>query len=187
MEGIADLSCTEVNLHPQAKDLLFEHYRTLLRIFREVLGHLEIDYMAIALLSRHNELLFFSSHPSIEYNLIEQNIWQLDASFHPDFFLAGKARLWEDLYHKNGQGSLHHIKQESPKFPIGIAVPSRFEQYQVVYSFASKSNDETVKNNLVNKIDTLGNIGKFCLQKILQTISLPTQPKPVLKLVVNKK
>ena len=82
---------------------------------------------------------------------------------------------------------MHHFKQEAPKFPIGIAVPSRFEQYQVVYSFASKSNNEAVRNNLVNKIDTLGHIGKFCLQKILQAISLPTQPKPTLKLVINKK
>lgn len=187
MEGIKELSCTEVNLHPQAKELLFEHYRTILRIFREVLGHLEIDYIAIALLSRHNEILFFSSHPSIEYNLIEQNIWQLDASFHPDFFIAGKAQLWEELYHKNSQRSLYHFKQEAPKFPLGIAVPSHFEAYQVIYSFASKSNSEIVKNNFVNKIDTLCNLGKFCLQKIIQTISLPTQPKPRLKLVVNNK
>ncbi len=73
-------SCTkEITLHPQAKELLFTHFRTLIKIFNDVLGHLEVDYMAIALLTARNELMFLSSTRAIESNLIEQNLWPLDA------------------------------------------------------------------------------------------------------------
>ena len=33
-----------ITLHPQARDLLFKYFRVIARIFRDVLGQLEIDY-----------------------------------------------------------------------------------------------------------------------------------------------
>lgn len=185
------LSCLKIDLHPQARDLLFQHYRTLFRIFHDVLGHLEIDYLSIAILTPQNELLFLSSKPSVESNLIENNLWQFDASFQQDFFLNGKAQLWDELYDKEWQETLHKYKQEIPGFSMGVSVPSSFEEYRVVYSFASKSTDKTIQNNIINKIETLLRIGRFCLQNIVKAIPLPVRQgafvikKPALTLVVN--
>lgn len=67
------MNTSEITLHPQASDLLFKHYRVIARIFRNVLGQIEIDYMAIALLTPKDELLFFSSKPGIEWRMIEHN------------------------------------------------------------------------------------------------------------------
>lgn len=185
------LSCTPITLHPEAKEFLYVHLRVLRRLFHDALGHLEVDYMAVALLNADNQMLFLSSKPGIECNLINYNLWHLDACLAADFFLAGKAQLWETLYAEGLYKKLRQYKLEVPGFNMGISIPSRVNDHRVVYSFASKSNDEDVKNKLIHEVDTLLSMGQFCLRKIINAILLPEQysdffvTKPALKLVIK--
>lgn len=41
----------QLKLHPRAENFLFEEYITLRKIFSDVLGHLETDYISIALIN----------------------------------------------------------------------------------------------------------------------------------------
>ena len=184
-----DLGCTTITLHPEVMDVLFKHYQSLRRLFYDVLGHLEIDYMSVALLNPKNELLFLSSRPSIERNLIDNKLWAFDASLHNDFFLQGKARVWDELYQDEWRKPLWEYKQKSHGYSMGISIPSTFEEYRVVYSFALKSTEERIKNKVINKIETLTSMGRFCLKNIMQHIELPGRhiKKPSLKLVINNK
>ncbi|MDP3559285.1 MAG: flagellar biosynthesis protein FlgJ [Legionellaceae bacterium] len=191
-----DSSNSEFKLHPKAQDLLFQYYRTLSRIFNDVLGHLEIDYISITLLNDQNELLFLSSRPSIECNLIEHHLWSFDRSLHADFFQKNTAQLWETLYPEKWRTQLRHYKQEIPGYSMGVSIPSSFEEYRVVYSFALKSNNAIIKNNIMHKIEILLRMGRFCLQNIIKKIPLPdrttentsilTGKKPSLTLITNQ-
>lgn len=180
-----------ITLHPQAYDLMFQNYRVLNRIFRDVLGQLEINYISIALLSSQNELLFLSSKPSIEHNLIENQLWQFDRCFRMEFFIQNMSQSWEALYCDEYRETLRHYKQKIPKLCMGIAMSSLFEEYRVVYSFATQSGDEQIQNNLMEHANVLQKLGQFCLQRIVQSIQLPNRPnflserKPVLTLVIN--
>lgn len=182
-----EVSISKIRLHPLARELLFQHYRTLQKIFRDVLGLFEIDYISIGLINPKGELLFLSSKPSIESNLIENNLWPFDAGYCPDFFLQSNATLWED------RETLFYYKQQIPKLSIGLSIPSSFDEYRVVYNFASKSTDKTVKANLTNNIESLRSMGRFCLHNITQTIALPNwqnnhaMKKPTLTLISNNK
>lgn len=49
-----DVSAIPIRLHPGAKDYLFQHYQSLRRIFSDVLGQAETDYLSIALFNIHN-------------------------------------------------------------------------------------------------------------------------------------
>lgn len=188
-----ELNKPSICLHQQAKDYLFQHYRTLNRLFNNVLGHLEIDYIAIALLNKQNELFFLSSKPAIEQNLIEHNLWQLDPCLQLDFFTGNKARLWNKVYCEKTQEPLRYYKLEKPAFSSGASVSSSFNEYRVIYSFALRSKDIETQNKLTTQIDTLVSIGRFCLQSILKAIPLPEQhcvlmsPRPSLKLIINNK
>ena|SRR3990167_3338952 len=168
-----------ITLHPQAGDLLFKHYRTISRIFRDVLGQLEIDYMAIALLTPNNELLFFSSSPGIEWNMIEHNLWLSDARFQHDFFMQEQAQSW--------------CKHKPSVFRVGLSIPSVVDEFRVVYTFASKSNDTATQTKIRNNIAMLIRMGRFCLKNILYELpafsqkSSPIQQKPQLKLIINNK
>jgi hypothetical protein len=184
-----DVSCTTITLHPKARDFLFEHFVMLKVLFNDVLGHLEIDYMSIALLNSQNELLFLSSKPSIECNLIENNLWAFDPSLQYEFFMQDQPKLWDEVYQAERHKLVRQYKQESQGFSMGISIPSVFDEYRVVYSFALKSKNESIKNNITNKIQTLLSMGRFCLRNIIQTIALPIREvkKASLTLVINNK
>lgn len=184
-------SYPNINLHPEVQSLLFQHYEPLRRIFCDVLGHLEIDYLSIALVNPDNEMFFFSSRRSIEQNLIINKLWQNDPIFQPDFFEVNKVGLWRDMYCKKSHNSLRHYKLEHPGFSQGISIPSFFEEYRVIYSFALCSSDKKTLANFMNKIEKLTYLGRYSLQKILKAIPLPKKQcvskkrNPFLKLVIN--
>lgn len=186
-----NLCDSTVTLHPQAHDFLFKYYRLLRRIFGDVLGQLEMNYISINLLTAQNELLFLSSKPSLEHNLIENQLWQYDLSFQTDFFLQNMVQLWTSLYHADYRDELRYYKQDVPKLSIGVAIPSFFNGHRVVYSFATSSSDKTMTNKIINQIVTLQKLGQFCLQRIVRSIQLPIALDPllvrksVLKLIVN--
>jgi hypothetical protein len=80
-----------IQLHPAAKDFLFEHFATVGRVFSDVLGQFEVEYMSIALINPKGEMFFLSSHPSIEQNLIEKQLWQEVHKYQNQF------KLWSEF------------------------------------------------------------------------------------------
>lgn len=65
-----DVTAVDVTLHPKAKEFLFEHFVTIRKVFSDVLGQVETDYISIALIKQMGQIFFLSSKPSIEQNLI---------------------------------------------------------------------------------------------------------------------
>lgn len=167
-----------ITLHPQARDLLFKYYSVIAKIFRDVLGLLEIDYMAIALLTPKDELLFFSSKPGIEWEMIEHDLWLSDARFQYEFFQQEQVQVWD---------------QRPSDYCIGLSISSIFDEYRVIYTFASKFNDEATRTKIHNNIAMLIRMGRFCLKNILDEIpffgkkSNLVQQNAQLKLVINNK
>ncbi|MGQ3891264.1 flagellar biosynthesis protein FlgJ [Legionella sp. CNM-4043-24] len=186
-----DVNDLRVTLHSHAKVFLYEHYRKIRKIFGDVLGLMELDYISIVLLNNKNELFFLSSCPSIEYNLIEQNIWHKDSIFREDFFQKGKAQWWSDLY-SDCCDEIYRYKQVIPNLMMGLSMPDLYDEYKVIYSFAFRSNKEHIKSNAEANIVNLINIGRFCLQNITKAVPLPDRKqilsakKPDLKLITSR-
>ena len=168
-----DANALTIRLHPHVKDFLYKHFRSVSKIFRNILSLHEIDYLSITLITPENELLFLSSQPAIEFNLIEHNLWQVDPIFHDDFFQQDKMKLWEDLYAKEKFDLLRYYRQYAQSYSMGFATPIVFEQYRAVYSFALKSHDEKIINKVQNKTEALMSMGRLCLTTILNKIPLP--------------
>lgn len=186
-----DVKPSIFKLHPSAQEMLFSHYRLLRRVFNDVLGLFEIDYLAITIINSKSEILFFSSQPSIEYNLIEKDLWQLDPSYHGVFLNQEKPQTWEMLYPQNKKNQLRYYKQEAHNYSTGLTIPSRFEEKRVVYSFALTSLEESIQKHFHQNALRLTQIGQFCLQNIMGHIPMwdiehcRKRESSYLKLVIN--
>lgn len=171
----------KITLHPQAQDLLFKYYRALRLIFNDVLGHLEVDYISIALLNEKNQLCFFSSRPSIEQNLIAHDLWTHDPcyQFKDEQVIIWNEREW-DTY-------LNQYKLVIPQLAYALSVTDRFENHQISYSFGLETRDPTAHWHLKDNTAILKSIGKFCLLKILEIVKKDLHEKtpPYLKIVVQ--
>ncbi|MCC5791765.1 MAG: flagellar biosynthesis protein FlgJ [Legionellaceae bacterium] len=185
-----DVSEVTITLHPLAKDALFKDYRTLNYIFSNVLGQVETDYLSIALIDKNGRLFFLSSDPSIEYNLIEKELWQFDGCFQPEFVYQDEMRNWFDLYHPDYAESLYSYKQADQGFETGFSIPLDFDEYRAVFSFGFKSANPFFQQQIPTKQEKLVAMGKYCLREIMQAIALPNRQKPHrfkphLELIIN--
>lgn len=162
----------KIFLHAQAQNFLFEYYRALRLIFNDVLGHLEVDYISMALLNPKKELLFLSSQPSIEHNLIERRLWTLDPCLQFASFNNQEYLVWNHIYNQPELIGLRHYKIEKPNFKFAISKPIVHRDHHISYSFGVKTDDPFVHLNLIQNIETLVSMGKFCLQNILKEIYL---------------
>jgi hypothetical protein len=171
----------KIKLHPQAQDWLFRYYRALRYIFNDVLGHLELDYISMALLNPQQELVFFSSQPSIEHNLIEHQLWQFDPCIQTAYLAPQESLIWPEIYQAPSFEQLKHYKLIKPKLEFVLSKAVATDNYAISYAFGVKSKDPEVHINLVNNTKTLLSIGKFCLHNILQELELNLLPPSYFK------
>lgn len=157
-------------VHPRAQEILFEQKRKISKIFREVIGHYEMDHLSIAVIKKNNELFFFSSTPSIEFNLIEKNLWAYDGSYHPDFYQTPQCQLWSKLYHPDKLMELRFIKQIMTGYASGFSAAIEFNNFHLVYSFATKSRAPQAEMEFIRLSNTLIKLGNFCFKKIVDDV-----------------
>ncbi len=188
-----EINALPFQVHPLAKEILFEHYRACLKIFGDVLGLLEVDYLAITIISPENELLFFSSEPQVDYMIIEEGLWHLDLCYQAPFFQRHQPESWETLYPRDNNNRLRYFKQELHSYSTGVTIPALFNEYRVLYSFALVSHDTTIQRLFHQNTQKLMRMGQYCLLNIMNTVSLPNaraiheNRKSQFKLIVNSR
>lgn len=185
-----DIPSIKIKPHPLVNEYLFKYYNVLRRIFSDVLGQLETDYLSIALIDKTGKLLFLSSKPSIEQNLIEKNLLEYDGCFQAPFVYQDKPSTWTDLYVTEYQKPLFQCKQTIPDLEAGISIPTDFGEYRAVFSFGFKSLTLLMQMEFLSQSKKLLAIGTYCLREIIKTVPLPKQSealtvKPHLELIIN--
>lgn len=178
----------KIKLHPNARDFLFENFEILRRIFSDVLGQLGIDYVSIALINGRGEIFFLSSHPSIEQNLIEKELWEYDYAYHSHFIYQNELKLWSEFTPLGHPERLKQYKQQNQKLVEGVSIPIDYGVYRAILSFGFKKMNSLIEIR-ANNYEKLLAIGKFCLNKISNLIHFPDQKKvktqPKLTLIIN--
>lgn len=185
-----DVTAVEVRLHPEAKEFLFEHFIIMRKVFSDVLGQVETDYVSIALINQTGQIFFMSSNPAIEQNLIEQSLWHFDGCFQPEFLSQDQPKLWSELPHIDCTKSIIKYKQVKPGLITGISIPTEYDSYRAIFSFGLKGLNPYIQNKSSIHCEKLLAMGKFALRRIQEYITFPDQQtyiknKPKLKLIIN--
>lgn len=186
-----DITDVEVKLHPRAKEFLFEHFITMRRVFSDILGQLETDYISIALINASDQIFFLSSKPSIEQNLIEKNLWLHDGRYQTSFITQDQPKLWSELAHLDSTETIKKYKQIEPGFITGISIPTQYDIYRAVFSFGLKRINPHIQNKSASHCKKLLAMGKFALRQVQEYLLFPDnlthmKIKSTLTLITNK-
>ncbi|QBR84667.1 flagellar biosynthesis protein FlgJ [Legionella israelensis] len=186
-----DVTAVQITLHPMAKELLFKHYVPIKRIFSDVLGQQETDYISIGLINASNQLIILSSNPGTEQNILEKHLWEFDHSYQPKFVYQDKPLSWSSIYDVNESKQLYKYKLTDLGLICGFSIPTDFDEYRAVFSFGFKYHEPNIIQMMEQTPNPFLAMGKYCLREILSTIPLPNtvtkiyQFKPKLELVIN--
>lgn len=148
--------------HHNYLERLFSHKNKVDRVFKDVLGLYDIHHIAITHINEKQELLTFSSTPSLEFNLFNSNLWQSDKTYHAAWYQQCLYATWESLYLPEKYHDLYYLKQIKPQYVQGVSLATKTHNAYVIYSFASqkKSADSIFVFNTQEKL--LHTIGSYC-------------------------
>ena len=186
-----DVTVLPITLHPKAENFLFEHYVLVNKIFSNVLGQLETDYLAIALINADNQVFFFSSKPSIQQNLIEENACLSYGAYQPHFINQEQPKLWHELDHGMHAECIKKFKQAHGLI-TGIAIPTEYDNYKAVFSFGFKKATSFTQSKTPLYCKQLLILGQYCLRDLKERLLFPDEQKnclksskPYLRLITN--
>ncbi|WP_298622363.1 hypothetical protein [uncultured Legionella sp.] len=149
-------------LHPQHLEVLFAFKSKLSNVFRDVLGIHEIHHIALTRINKKNELMSFSSTPSLEFNLFSSVLWQYDQIYNPKWFKLCTQANWQSLYMPARYDELYYLKQIRHAYPIGIALAAKIDDDYVIYSLASHKSCPHTKEHFANQHEDFYKIGQYC-------------------------
>lgn len=183
-----DVTVVPLELHPNAENFLFEHFVAVRKIFSDVIGQLETDYLSITLINPQQQVFFFSSNPSVQQNLIEEHAWSSHGVYQPEFINQEHPRLWNELNNGSAAAIIQKCKQAHGLI-AGIAIPTHYNDYQVALSFGFKKVNRLTQNKTPFHCKQLLGLGQYCLREFNERLLFPDKlsKRPHLQLVTNNK
>lgn len=154
------------DLHPDVLDILFENRKFMKNVFENIKGIHEVDHFGLTIIDPLNKLITFSTTPNIEYNLINQNLWQFDPVFSKNTVDPSSIIWWDELPISIENDKVKTIKLSNNKYALGVSLNRQVNDFSVIYSFATKSTDEGLKNYYVDNLSGLIDIGDYCYKLI---------------------
>lgn len=151
----------ELKLHASIMNILFKHKKDIANSLRDIKSIYGIDHVAIIVINPNYEVSIFSLSPSVEYNLVVNQLWKFDNCFDPAFLKDKSMSWWEEAYHRTYFAELRYIKECAHKFNLGMNLVRKIDGFTLVYSFATRSERIDLKEYYLNLKEELFQVGDY--------------------------
>lgn len=153
-------------LHENYHQSLFDYKGKMLNYFGDIKGTFFIDHFSFYIIDRDGKIIPFSATPSVEYNLFSQGIWKYDNSFCSQFNQENRFYSWEKAYEESHFSQLKQVKEIKHNFQFGFNLSKQVNSYQLIYSFATRSQIDNLINYYSEYINELFAIGDYVYSHI---------------------
>ncbi|STX50140.1 putative FlgJ-like protein [Legionella busanensis] len=162
-----DTNETEVMLHPDILNILFEHRRQIRNVFLQINGFYDISHFSLSIVDPSNEMIILSATPNIEYNLIQQDLWKFDSCFSPLQLNNNQLFWWNEISQDDSiKSKIEKIKLQNNHFNLGMTLCRQVGDFYFLYSYATKSLEKDLHNYYSANIFNLINIGDYFYNSI---------------------
>lgn len=166
----------QIIINPEMVMLSFKHKKEIMDVFNDVLGLCCLDHVSVDVCSCDNQYAYFSTQPSLGFNLVAHDLWQYDGSISPTIFKHHSFYWWENAYHPMYKNKLKNIKEIEYKYTLGCILVRKINNYYIIYSFGTKNNIRESKKYFFNNLNKLLKIGDYCFNRI----------RPIYQMYYNK-
>jgi hypothetical protein len=113
---------SQIKIHDNMFDLLFKHKSLISNRLSDIKGIYNIDHFAIHIIEPNKVESVFSTTPSVEYNVIYQNLWHFDNCFAPKEIKDNELFWWDEGFAKESYSVLKRIKLDNHGFSKGFGI-----------------------------------------------------------------
>lgn len=160
-----------MKLHKDILNISFRHKYQISKIFKNILGLCNIDHFSLDLVNPEGEMIFFSGTPSHGYEICKRGYGQYDGIISPENYENYEFYWWENTYHKKFANKIIEIREGMLGLRNGFMLVRKWNNFYLIYSFATKSRDLQFQSMIVNNINKLLEMGDFCYMEMREAYS----------------
>jgi len=138
------------------------------RCFKDILGLNGIDHFSLDLVNPAGEMTFFSSTPAHAYEICHRGLAPYDGIISPQHYENNEFYWWESAHHKAFSKKIQDIRQNVLKLKNGFMLVRQWDNYYIIYSFATKAKTTKVELNsfIVNNLNKYLEMGDYAFNNL---------------------
>jgi len=136
---IQESNCDQISVHPEIENILFRHRKQISLEMSNIIGIHHIDYVSYSIITPRNQLVIFSSTPSVEHNLIHLNLLSLDNLYNPIFHTDARLCWWNEVYAPFAATAFRKAKEIDHGYTHGFGFGRHIQGLKMTYSFATRA------------------------------------------------
>jgi len=161
-------NCCQILLHPDIENILFRHRKQISLQMSNIIGIHHIDYVSYSIITPHNQLVIFSSTPSVEHNLIHLNLLCMDNMYNPVLYTDSRLCWWNEEYTPSVAASLRKVKEIDHGYTHGFGFGRHIQDVKMTYSFATRADISDAKLFYLRHHADLIKLGDYGLKQLAQ-------------------
>jgi len=158
-----------VVLHKDVLTVSYKHRFEIKKYFKEVVGLYGIDHVSLDLVSPDGEMLFFSGTPSHGYEICSRGFGQYDGAISPTYYKKFEFYWWKDVVHGRFNDEINYIRDIKHKFRHGFMLVRHWNDFYIIYSFATKTLNTEFPSVIVNHLNHLFGLGDYLYNEVRDT------------------
>ncbi len=119
-------------------------------------------------------MLFFSGTPQHAFEICNRGLGQYDGIISPKYYENFEFYWWTDATHKAYAEEIRKIREDMLDLKHGFMLVRKWNNFYLIYSFATKKTDPTFQSVVVNKINSFLKMGDHVYSLMRETYSIYT-------------
>lgn len=157
-----------MKLHKDVLTISYKHRFEIRKVFREVLGIHDIDHFSLDLVNPQGEMVFLSANPSHGYEICARGYGIFYGATSPEYYENYEFYWWKDVKHRAFSHEINHI-HDKHGFRHGFMLVRQWNDFYLIYSFATRSEDPHFPSLIINKLNELFGLGDFIYNEMRDT------------------
>jgi hypothetical protein len=162
-------------LHPDILTISYRHRYEIKNSLKDVLGLLGIAHFSLDLIRPDGQLLYFSGTPSHGYELCSRGYGAFDATVSPHYYKNNEFYWWHDVTQGKFSQEINYYRQERFGFTYGFMMVRYWDDFYMIYSFATRVKSPQFVDDVNDNLDTLFEAGDYLYNSMRELYSEYTE------------
>lgn len=159
-------------LHSDVLNISFAHHHQIKTVFGDILGIDGIEHFSLDLVNPAGEMLFFSGTPQHAFEICRRGLGKYDGIISPKYYENFEFYWWNEAAHKAYSERIKKIREGYLGLKHGFMLVRRWNDFHLIYSFATKQSDPHFQSQVINKINSFLKMGDYAYLRMRETYSI---------------